>query len=83
MLAAAAVVAVILFGDRGLWSLLKLHQEKRDLVREVERLRTGIESLRAEYREYGASPAAVERAAREELNLLKPGELVYKFGPPQ
>jgi cell division protein FtsB len=75
-----AVMAVVIFGDRGVWDLVSLHQERGDLTREVERLRSDIHALQAEYKEYGASPAAVERAAREELNLVKPGETVYKFG---
>jgi cell division protein FtsB len=80
LLVVLVVMAVVVFGDRGLWDLVSLHQERGDLTREVERLHSDIHALQVEYKEYGANSAAVERAAREELNLVKPGETVYKFG---
>jgi len=80
-----AFVALSLFllvnGNRGLWKMAKLQQERRTLSRDVERLRGDVERYRVELSASGSNLAAVEKQAREELNLVKPGEIIYKFGP--
>ncbi len=47
--------------------------ENRDIARENGRLRREIRALHGD-------PAALERAAREELGFVRPGELVFKVG---
>jgi len=47
--------------------------ETHDLARENTRLRREIRALQGE-------PGALERAAREELGFVRPGELVFKLG---
>ena len=77
------VVLVIAYfaiiGNRGLWNLYKLQQEKHVLSDQVVQLKTEIKGYQAEYKVYEKSSAAVEKQAREDLNLAKPGEVVYKF----
>jgi cell division protein FtsB len=73
------VVLLVVAGNRGLWNLFQLAHEKRALSREVVRLQSDIAVLQAQYREYGSSPEAVERSAREDLDLIQPGEIIYKF----
>jgi len=46
--------------------------ETRDIARENARLRREIRALQGE-------PAALERAAREELGFVRPGEMVFKL----
>ena len=72
---------LILSGNRGLWQLYKLKQDKRLLTEEIARLRIETGNYQTEYRSFGKNDSALERRAREELNLVKPGEIVYKFGP--
>ena len=43
----------------------RLRREVRDLEREVRALRT--------------DPAAIERIARDELGMVRPGEMVFQF----
>ncbi len=84
LVAAAAVstalVAVVIFGSRGLLHLRTLTTEHDDLgkriallLHENEQLRTRIHRLRTDDR-------AVERLAREQLGFTRPGELIYRFG---
>jgi len=81
MLIVILVVAYLLFsGNRGLWNLYKLHAEKQSLTEQNVRLQSDIDHYQAEYQSYSKDNAAVEKQAREELNLVKPGEIVYKFG---
>lgn len=78
---AALSVFFLVNGNRGLWKMAKLQREKGVLVRDVERLRGDVERFRAELQNSASNPSSVEKQAREELNLVKPGEIVYKFGP--
>ena len=87
----AAVVAVALgyvpyhlYASSGLARLLKLRGERDQLHAGNLRLHEENQRLRAELEAVtdGAdtlSRAAVERAARDELGLVKPGELVFKL----
>jgi cell division protein FtsB len=70
---------LLLSGNRGLWNLYKLHQENKELGEQVARLKNQINRSRVEYQFFSKSNLVFEKQAREELNLVKPGELVYKF----
>lgn len=64
-----------------------LEEAARRLDRENSRLRQEVLRLRREARALAGDPAALERAAREDLNLVKPGEIVIQLdgregGPP-
>jgi cell division protein FtsB len=81
MLIVVLVVAYLLFsGNRGLWNLYKLHSEKQSLVEENTLLQSDIDHYQTEYQSYSKDNSAVEKQAREELDLVKPGEMIYKFG---
>ena len=75
----AALFYLVFSGNRGLWNLYKLHQEKQSLSEQVTQLRSEIDRYQLEYQDFHRDPAVLEKQAREELNLVKPGEIVYKF----
>jgi cell division protein FtsB len=75
----AALVGNALLGEGGVADLLALRAERIeighevfDLLRENDRLRRRIHALRE-------SPRTLERLARSELGLVRPGEIVYRF----
>ncbi len=72
-------VYLFIGGNRGLWNLYKLHQDKVQLQKEVGQLQVEITRGRAEYEAYQNNPLVIEKQAREELNLVKPGEIIYRF----
>lgn len=74
ILAASALNA--LFGDRGLLELLKVQEEVESLDREIAMLRAENQRILEEIRSLKTSPLVVERLARENLGLVKPGEVV-------
>ena len=75
----AALVGNALFGDGGLVELAKLSAERRELGEDVfERLRSN-DDLRRKIRLLRDSPRSLERLARRELGLVRPGEIVYRF----
>lgn len=81
---AVGLVLVYLFvcGNRGLLHLYQLHQEKSSLTEQIAQLQSQILNYQDEYKRFDQDPAAIEKRAREELNLIKPGEVVYRFEGP-
>jgi cell division protein FtsL len=72
-----SVVAV--FGDNGVLALRRLRGEVDTLVREVRSLEAENERLSRQISELQEDPAVIERIAREELGLVRPGEKVLRF----
>ena len=72
-----AVMAV--FGDNGVLALRRLRGEVDTLVREVRTLEAENERLSRAISELQEDPAVIERIAREELGLVRPGERVLRF----
>jgi cell division protein FtsB len=58
-----------------------LAADVRRLADENEKLREKNQRLRQEARALAGDPAALERAAREELGYVRPGERVYLLPP--
>ena len=79
----AASMLNALFGDRGLLELLRARQEIESLDREIATLRAQNQGLLGEIRDLKTSPLAVERLARENLALVKPGEIVLLIREPE
>ena len=50
----------------------RVEAENREIARDASRLRREIRALQGD-------PAALERAAREELGFVRPGELVFRL----
>jgi cell division protein FtsB len=73
------LLAASLLGERGLIGLLQMHQTRAALARDVERLTAANAALADEVRALRTGPGRIEAIAREELGLVKPGELVYEF----
>jgi cell division protein FtsB len=69
-------------GNRGLLRLYRMHQTKTALERENAELQAANAALADEVRALRTDPGRIEAIAREELGLVKPGELVYEFRTP-
>lgn len=79
----ASVIALIallvgsFFGDHGVLQLLSQQERAEALAQDLEALRQENRRLAGEIRALKADPRAVERLAREQLGLAKPGETVF------
>jgi cell division protein FtsB len=76
---AAVAVPLMVFSPSGLERLNALRQERTRADDEVARLSREIDRLRAEVARVKEDPAYVERAARDELGLLRQTEVVFQF----
>jgi cell division protein FtsB len=77
-LAFVTLVLVVdaLAGDGGLMDRLRARREYRELARSLEDLRQENATLRHDIKRYRDDPAAIESLARQELGLMKPGEVL-------
>jgi len=76
-----ALVVASVMGNRSLVRLYHMHREQVALEHEIEQLTASNAALAEDVRNLRTDPARVEAIAREELGLVKPGELVYEFRP--
>lgn len=78
--AAALTAAAAALDPSGLRRYLALASEVGRMEDENRRLAAENSSLSREVRALRSDPAALERAAREELRFVRPGERVYWLG---
>lgn len=76
---AAISVPAMALSRGGLARLDALREERRRADQDAARLAREIERLRAEVRRIKEDPASVERAARDELGLVRQTEVVFQF----
>ncbi len=72
-----ALVVGSLFGDRGILQLVSQRERAEALARELEEMREENRRLAQEIRALQADPRAIEKLAREQLGLARPGEKVF------
>ena len=75
---ALLLVAAIL-GDKGVLQLRRLRTEVETLHQQVQTLEAENERLSRAIGELRDNPSVIERIAREELGLVRPGESVVRF----
>jgi cell division protein FtsB len=66
-------------GDRGALHLWRLRGEKTKLDEANYRLQKENEALRQRIAKLRTDDFYLEKLAREELNLVRPGEVIYRF----
>lgn len=75
----ALLLLVGVFGDKGLLQLWRLRAEVEALHRDVQALEAENERLSRAIAAFRDDPSVLERIAREELGLVRPGERVLRF----
>jgi cell division protein FtsB len=82
-LAYVAILALLLLASAldagGLRRALHLEAQARRLSEDDAALEARVVRLRREVKALRGDPAALERAAREELGYVRPGEIIYKL----
>ncbi len=78
----ALIVLVLMhtiFGPYGYLSMRRSQHEIEQLRKEIERLDRENTALSGEIRALETDPAAIEKLAREEMGLARPGEMIYRL----
>ena len=79
--AALSILALVLvaYGSSGLVRLWQMKREVEALEREIVTLRGETADLARSVDRLRSDPEAIEKIAREEFGLVRPGERVLKF----
>ena len=67
----------VVFGANGMVVYQKKRAEYHALQSEMQRLQQENDRLAQQNKDLKTNPAAIEREAREQLHLTRPGETVY------
>ena len=70
---------VTIVGDRGALHLWRLRGEKSRIDEQNYRMQGNNEALRQRIARVRNDDHYLEKLAREELNMVRPGEIVYRF----
>ena len=83
LLAAALVMLALhdVFGTHGLLAMRRSQQEAARLQKEIQQLNDENQRMQDRVKELKSDPAAIERIAREEMGLARPGEHIFKISP--
>jgi cell division protein FtsB len=79
VLAFVTVVLVVdaLVGDKGFLETVRARRQYTEVANSLENLRQENDRLRESIRRLKEDPTAIESLAREELGLIRPGEVVF------
>lgn len=75
-------VLLIIWSPNGLLQLRQLHLEHQELIQKNHTLENENHLLYEEIGQLRSDPAAIEHLARQELGLVKDGELIFQFVSP-
>jgi cell division protein FtsB len=82
IIALVALVVGSFFGDRGFLRMVAQRERTESLRQQIDELRSENGRLAAEITALKSDPRAVEKLAREELGLARPGETVFLIHEP-
>ena len=82
IIALIALVVGSFFGDRGFLRMVAQRERTQSLRQEIEELRAENGKLAGEISALRSDPRAIEKLAREELGLARPGETVFLIHEP-
>jgi cell division protein FtsB len=71
-----------ILGPHGFLAMRRTQKEMEQLRNDVQRLNKDNSSMSDEAQSLKTDPQAIERIAREEMGLARPGELIFKMPPP-
>jgi cell division protein FtsB len=76
------VLYQVMAGPRGLLKVADLRDQKKQILREIDSLETRRVELLAEQKRLLTDTTYLEKLARKELGMARPGEKVYRFVSP-
>ncbi len=81
LLALALIVLTLvvheIFGENGYLAMRQKRKELQTLQLEIERLKQENQQLEKQIKGLKTDPEAIEKLAREQMKMARPGELIY------
>jgi len=84
LLLSAAVALLLIsdvFGTHGVLAMRRSQQQAAEIQKQINQLNEENRQLQGRVKSLKTDPAAVERIAREEMGLARPGEYIFKVTP--
>jgi cell division protein FtsB len=81
-LALFALLVHDIFGTHGFIAMRRTQKEIQQIREEIGKINNENKSLADQVNSLKTDPKAIERVAREEMGLARPGELIYKLPDP-
>lgn len=83
LLAAGLALLLIadVFGTHGVLAMRRSQKQAADIQKKIEQMNQQNQQLESRVKALKSDPEAVERIAREEMGLAKPGEYIFKVAP--
>ena len=78
-LALFALLVHDIFGAHGFIAMRKTQREIKQIREQIGKLNHENQSLSGQVTSLKTDPKAIERIAREEMGLARPGEIIYKL----
>lgn len=78
ILGIAALFFIFVSGPRGTWKLYQSDRDKQQLIKDIEELETKKANLDSERTRLLNDQDYIEKVAREQYNMKKKGEKVYR-----
>ncbi|HEX4002192.1 MAG TPA: septum formation initiator family protein [Candidatus Acidoferrales bacterium] len=69
------------FGNHGVLAMRRSQQEAREVQRQINQMNEENRQLEERVKALKTDPQAIERIAREEMGLARPGEYIFKLQP--
>jgi cell division protein FtsB len=82
LLISIALAVHEIFGQNGYLSLRRQQRELQTLRQQIQQLKQENAELAKQIKALRTDPAAIERLAREQMRLAKPGEIIYTVPNP-
>jgi cell division protein FtsB len=70
-----------IFGTHGVVAMRRSQEQAADIQKEIDHLDEENQKLQEHVRALKSDPAEIERVAREEMGLARPGEYIFKIQP--
>jgi cell division protein FtsB len=80
-LAFTLLVLQDVFGTHGVLAMRRAQREAASMQKEIDQINEENQQLQHRVESLKNDPGAIERIAREELGLARPGELVFETAP--
>jgi cell division protein FtsB len=77
LLVCVALVVHEIFGANGYLALRRQKQQHQALQQQIQQLKQENDKLQQQIKALKTDPQAIEKLAREQMHLAKPGEIIY------
>jgi cell division protein FtsB len=77
ILVCIALIVHEIFGQHGYLALRRQQRELESLQQQIRQLQKENEELEQQIKALKSDPKAVERLAREQMRMARPGEIIY------